>query len=981
MTGAPRTVMSIVFGILALTLGGPAFAVDAAPEAQSAPVASASPSVTVTAAGDPTSGHIIAHVEIFNLDEGTRTLRVEMSKDDQYGAAYNVTCPTVVDASIPGLTHRCDAEMPTLSEPGDYRVIVTRALSTQVVTTVTVAPFEHTWWNGMRVVRALLDPFTGQSQVHVQFPSVPEAEIPVVLVARVDTDDNGAPDTDAATIPCRDVGDRTFDCDTGDTPLPPLCTDVPFGAPTCVGAESRYWFAVNGHVTTLVHEATHRQLSEFERGLREAEADKAAGMRLDDTIDLDSFVLSSQFVCRNANAASCHQLGYYTKWMRLLVDDWPGAVQYVDVDRNGSHARVSAAAGVLPGGRHGTHLQISYGRADGTGDRLRTSCGGATCSNVEVSGLEQGDYEFQLELFNDHPAVRVEDYDGVIEQWGQNVLARSPAIVVPEREPSVAGSVEVDPVSGRARLSLALLDVAELADPYRLGVQLDDVSAGESVFSGDVTCPPFVDTANPSVTHRCAVEFAAPRPGKYLLTVSVGEVTLRSVEVEVGDIDGWWEHPVVRSLVIDRFTGFIDIDVSFPDAPVDLFINHLDISPDVDGDGVIDGAGGTMSCGRDASGMLVCQTEDLPPLCTSGPFVSTCSGAESYLVTFRGNPTGLSIPASFTQMSRYEEGVFFGDQDFASDVPYDVGDFVLSSTDECNEVDAPHCFDDGYYLTWMGRFVRGFTAHSDGLDFIVNALNRTATIHVKPPRLPTGVNGVSLQLAYGPVGTAPTIIDLICTAGSCEDVVVRDLAEGRYAFVLRAFNNHPRVDVVDRDGTEGQWGQTVIASLAHDPITIGEPVPAIGGTVTDSHGKPLRGIVVTASSRPTASTMTFRSAEVLIQAMAAESAVTDKDGHFAFADLMPGVYTLTFTDPSGRFKTVVLPSVKVDGSGISVTVTLIRAGAPSDGTGGGTDTPLEGALPDTGGARLGDLVAGVAATGLGVVLVLTSRLRSRRQVA
>ena len=144
---------------------------------------------------------------------------------------------------------------------------------------------------------------------------------------------------------CQHLGGREFDCDSGDSPLPPLCTDGPFGASTCVPAQSRYWFVVNGHVTTLVHEAMFRERSQFEIGVHDAGTDKLAGKRLQDRIDLDSFVLSSRFVCRTSNAPNCHDLGYYTEWMasaRQLV------VQYFDVDRDGSHATVSAAAGMPP---------------------------------------------------------------------------------------------------------------------------------------------------------------------------------------------------------------------------------------------------------------------------------------------------------------------------------------------------------------------------------------------------------------------------------------------------------------------------------------------------------------------------------------------------------------------------------------------------------------------------------------------------------
>ena len=79
--------MTAVSGIVVLLTGVPAVAVEAAPTAQSAGEEMPSPRVEVSASGDSTRGHVVAHVKIFDLDQGARTMRVEMFKGEQYDAA------------------------------------------------------------------------------------------------------------------------------------------------------------------------------------------------------------------------------------------------------------------------------------------------------------------------------------------------------------------------------------------------------------------------------------------------------------------------------------------------------------------------------------------------------------------------------------------------------------------------------------------------------------------------------------------------------------------------------------------------------------------------------------------------------------------------------------------------------------------------------------------------------------------------------
>ena len=943
-------------------------------EANPEPVVSdePAPSVTVSAHGDPLTGHIVVHIEIFHLDAGARTMRVELFKGGEYDAVFNLPCPAVSDPGLPGLTHRCDAVLTNLTEPGEYGVILTRALAEPVETTVVVAPFVFEWWNAYDVTRLELDPATGLTDVGLTLPFVPGSAGDVVLTARTDNDGDGTPDTTVATISCSNTSDRAFACGTGDDPLPALCTNDAFGAPSCTPGRYHYWFAINGHLTSLVHEAVYQQLSDYNAGVREAAADHAAGGVLQDVVDLDSFVLGSSEVCRTENAPGCHDNGYYTEWMHLLIDQWPASLQYFEVNRQGSTATVSAAALSLPQGTHGTHLEIEYGPVDDPASRSTLACAGASCPDVQVEGLGHGDYDFTLNVVNDHPRVSIVTYDGDPQQWGQDVLASSHHDIVPEFAPSLTGAIDIDPSGGQATLTVDLWDVRELPAPYLVHVTLDDPSAGEVWFSADVHCPPFSDSARPRVTHRCSIPLdSPPHPGTYLLSAGIGDEWFdESVDVTVEDVHGWWENAHVVSSHTDMFTGSTDIQIEFPDAPPGLDVDHLELWKS--GDGGTDQPAGTISCTRSDHDVLTCGAVGLAPLCSDTAFTSNCSGSEAYLLRFNGHTLGLTIRASFKQLSRYEEGAFFGGQDFADGTPYDVGDYTLTSSDVCTEVDQPHCFDDGYYTTWMARFVQSFTSANQAIGFTVTTDRTAATVSVRPPVLPTGSHGVTLQLAFGLTGEQPNVVDLVCGASACDDVVLRDLSPGAYDFALRAFNQHPQVTIVDVNGSELPWGRDVLASITHAPVDIVAPTTTVRGRVTGTGAVPLRGIAVTASRHP------GTDAPLATRWLAALPATTtDVKGEYAFAGLEQGVYTLAFADPRGRYESTTVRDVVVGASGRAIDVSLSPVDLPAG------HEPEDGAinrdrLPDTGGPSSGLVSVGVWLTLLGAASLVRIRRTARR---
>lgn len=934
----------------------------------------AEPRVHLSAAADTALGHVVIKVQIFDLDEPARTIRVEANNGSVYGAAYNVACPRVSSGAT-GRTHACDVPMPELTEPGTYTVTVTRAVATPVVETVVVAPFIHEWWTAAEIRSLSVSPDTGAAGVDLRFTSVPETERPLRVEAWTDSDGDGALDTEAAVLACAPEG-ADIACTTGPDPLPALCVDDAFGPATCATGRHRYEFLANGNRTGLTYEAAFQQLSAYDAGARDGAADYASGTPLSEVLDLDTFVLGSSAVCRTADAPACREAGYYTAWMAAFAAAWPNSVRYVDVVRAGDTAAVSAAVAPLPTGDHGVHLDIVFGPVDDPSDRRSVSCGNG-CTDLAIDGLTGGDYEFVLSVVNDHPEVTIQTIDGNTVVWGGGTLVQTAPQVVAPYPQSATARVTVDPETLLSQLDIDLLDVRTLSTPGATPFVMEEPSSAGSV-SGTVTCVPVVEIARPRVTHTCTAPLEpAPAPAIYTVAIDTGSDLLVVDGVVVEAIAGWWTSP--RAVVVDTdiFTGQTDLVIEFPDAPSDLMTVDLGLWADQDGDGTGDTSMGAVGCSRE-SGVLTCRVQGLPPVCSDGAFTSNCSGGEGYLLEYRGRAVPVTIPATFRQLSRYEEGAFFAHQDFAADTPYEVEDFVLESGAVCAESDESHCFDTAYYTTWMDLMVQSFTALAPE-DFEVAVDGTTATVSVVAPSMPTGQHGVELRLVHVPPGgDAQTQVIECEPVTGCTPVTLMGLAPGEHQVELQLFDRHPRVTVTTHDGSEVTRGQEVIATVEHAPVVIDAVASEVRGVVSDSTGAPLSGVTVEARPVPNEpappEVAVARAPRAALLTMT-HSTVTDVTGAYTLAVPAPGLYDVSFTDPWGRVSSFVAYAVRIgpDGAVLDVTLPPSVPLVPS-GDGRGTDRSSDAAtqtgLPATGGPASGALLAGLlmVLSGLGLLL-------------
>lgn len=761
----------------------------------------AGPSVEVGAAGDPRRGHVVVSVRIHDLDADVTTMRVEMFGAGGYDAAYNVTCPRVTDADDPSLTHRCEVPMPEITTPGTYRVILTRALATQQVLEVDVAPFAHEWWTDV-ASSFDVDPDDGTTDARLAFGSVPPAELPLDVVARSEAGTTPLPCTPTEAPEGQDV---EVVC-TSDNPLPPLCVDDAFDAATCAADQHRYRFEAAGHDTGVVHEAVFQEVTEYAAGHAAGTADQRAGRDLTG-VDLDSFVLTSSDGCRVANLPRCRENGYYTGWTQALVEDWPRAVRYLDVVRDGDRAVVSAAVSTLPEGAHGLHLELAHWPADDPADVSTVVCGGS-CTDVAVTGLPTGPRVFALRVVDDHPSVTVSTYDGDTSTRGDGVLVELVGDPVPDHQPSAHADLTVDD-DLVGRLVVELWDLPAVPGPRQVQLSLDAVDDGLGWLSEVVDCTAVDDADRPRVSLRCEATIdPAPPSGAYVVTAALGGTTLTD-DVDLVVADGWWDAPRLVSSTTDPFTGQTDLVVAFPDAPADVGVDHLELWEDREGYGTPTRRTGTVDCADD-DGVLTCAIENLDPLCTSGPFASACSGAETHLLVHRGRVVPLPITASFTQPSRYEEGVFFAHDGFASGLDYAVDDLVLESSAVCTESDATHCYDAGFYTTWLGLLRDRLSGPSFADAVQLQVGGGSATVQV--PRVPqaTGAHGVSLHLRHTTPSGVVTTSDVDCSDEACAAVVLDGLEPGEHEIDLVAENHHPRVVVTTLDGTEVEWGDDAL---------------------------------------------------------------------------------------------------------------------------------------------------------------------------
>lgn len=946
----------------------------------------AEPRVEVDAVGDPRRGHVVVTIRIHDLDADVTTMRVEMFGDGGYDAAYNVTCPRASDPDEAGLTHACEVPMPEITRPGAYRVILTRALSTQQVVEVDVAPFAHEWWTDVEPTFDV-DHDDGSTDARLVFPAVPAGELPLDVLARTDADGDGTPDTDGPRLACSPTaapGDGPVEvvC-TSTEPLPPLCVDDPFDLTTCAADRHLYSFVANGHDLEVTHESVHRQRSAYVAGHDAGTADQRAGRPLSG-VDLDTFVLGSSDGCRTADLPDCRANGYYTGWLDAFVADWPRAVRHLDVSRDGTRAVVSAAVSALPTGRHGLRLEVAHWPVADP-EAVSTVACEAVCDEVVVEDLPPGDHVFALRVVDDHPRVTVVTHDGETQTRGQTVLVSQETEPVPEHEPSAHADLTVDE-DLLGRLVVELWDVPDLAETPRVQLSLDGADDGRAWFGETVDCALVDDPARPRVSARCVADIdPAPPTGRYVVTAALQHATLGDValgdEVELALSPGWWDAPRLVSSATDPFTGRTDLVVELPEAPADTDVDHLELWADPEGSGTPQRRVGTVDCAVE-HGVLTCRVENLDPLCTSGPFASTCSGAETFLLVHRGRVVPLPIEASFTQPSRYEEGVFFARDGFSAGTDYAVDDLVLESSAVCAESDETHCYDAGFYTTWLD-LLRDRLSSPSFVDAVqVQVGGGSATVVV--PRVPqaTGAHGVTLHVRRTTPSGVITIHDVDCSGATCQPVVLGDLAPGRHDLTLVARNHHPRVQVTTLDGTEVTWGDDDLVVRTLDPVVVPPAAdPAVTGTVRDVDGHPVAGVVVSAEAAQ-------RPAFVAPSALRAPGVASDADGAFRLEVAGEGRHDVTFTDPAGRFSDLVLRGVEVGAGGLDLGVVELvavdaRPGPGPDGSGPdrpGTVGTGAGTLPDAGAEGPFVLLLASAAVLVASGLVL-SRPRPARAAA
>ena len=167
--------------------------------------------------------------------------------------------------------------------------------------------------------------------------------------------------------------------------------------------------------------------------------------------------------------------------------------------------------------------------------------------------------------------------------------------------------------------------------------------------------------------------------------------------------------------------------------------DRLDISKGEDGDGVSDGASGTMGlCARETTkSSFVCRSDGLRPFCSNHPFSGALLGRG---VVFGDVPAGsdgaLNAGRVHANVEMPEEDLFrslgLSQRPLAAKWMTSCCPPAMLATKPTSRT----------VLTMVlhrvdQAIIDAFTEQAVGRDFMVDVVNDTATVHTDPPRLPS----------------------------------------------------------------------------------------------------------------------------------------------------------------------------------------------------------------------------------------------------
>jgi hypothetical protein len=376
------------------------------------------PTLEVQAELDPAFG-IHFHLTFRDLETGTDPayLSVELRQDGvlvplgEFGDLY-LECELDDDPSNDvTISHRCSFTGPGLHEAATYEVttyVQNVGQSGALFDAVTTTQELPNWWQDYTFIELEQDIFTGSTDLTVRFNDVPASVTDIDLKAMIPDDFyQGLP---GPTIPCTaDAGATSWTCETTSS-IPRLCIiDDIGGQYTCDGLREYYFLQANGvTMERSDFNAVLYRMSRYEEGQYFANLDFEFGKRLDEFLNLDSFVLEDPDPCFYQNDLHCYDAGYYLEWTgdykaslpQLIGDDGAFAIAV-----SGSTVDVDATIPLLPQGTNGYRAEIAYEPVDAAGSwvELDLACPTDTCTQLSIPGLAVGAYNFELRVFNDHP--------------------------------------------------------------------------------------------------------------------------------------------------------------------------------------------------------------------------------------------------------------------------------------------------------------------------------------------------------------------------------------------------------------------------------------------------------------------------------------------------------------------------------------------------------------------------------------------------
>ena len=169
-----------------------------------------------------------------------------------------------------------------------------------------------------------------------------------------------------------------------------------------------------------------------------------AGYRLEDYLDLESYMHGDETACQYGDHPGCYEVAYYSTWLGLYHEDFADLMAGEGVfraDASGSTVTVESYVPRFPMGAHGFRAAVAYFPAGKPAAAVEVpiACAESDCSETVLRKLAAGDYECELRVYNNHPEVMLVDYETNEEYPFGNYLFQ----VVPLAKPiTIAGLPE-----------------------------------------------------------------------------------------------------------------------------------------------------------------------------------------------------------------------------------------------------------------------------------------------------------------------------------------------------------------------------------------------------------------------------------------------------------------------------------------------------------------------------------------------------------